>query len=119
MKRMFLAVALSSLMAAMLSPGALAEPPVPDSNCTFENGKTTCTETVSVGNVFVRSEPEGYILVDCGYGDKLLPVHRNYYADVYETTTTVYKGKSDKVLSTETTQTQGETYAGEADWPAC
>jgi hypothetical protein len=116
MKRMVFAVAVALVMAVMLAPGALAQEAVADENCTFENGKTTCTESVFSHSVWVATSH-----VDWGYdpscGETL--IFQDYYADVYETTTTVYKGKSSRVVSTQTTLTQGEPYPYGEPWQYC
>jgi hypothetical protein len=105
MKRMVFAVAVALVMAVMLAPGALAQEAVADENCTFEKGKTTCTESI-----FVRYEYDRTEIRSEWNGSYYQNVCYFYHYDAFETTTTVYKGKSEKVLSTSTRLTQGEPY---------
>jgi protein-arginine kinase activator protein McsA len=89
-------MAMVLMLAMMMAPGAAAQ----EGKCTFQRGKTTCTQGVYLYQEFDRVDfvPP----TDC-YA---------YFHDVFETTTTVYRGKSEKVLSTSTSHTQGEPYLG-------
>ena len=101
MKRMAKALAVALVVAAMVAPGAAAQ----EGTCTFQSGKTTCTQSVFLFYQFDRTE-----LVAIWNGSYYDQYCDDYYYPVYETTTTVYRGRSEKVLSTSTSLTQGEPY---------
>jgi hypothetical protein len=100
MKRVAKALAVALVVAAMVAPGAAAQ----EGDCTFQNGKTTCTQSVFLFYQFDRTE-----LVAIWNGSYYDQYCDDYAYPVYETTTTVYRGKSEKVLSTSTSRTQGES----------
>jgi hypothetical protein len=112
MKKLLMALSLVFVMALMLAPAALAEKPVQDPNCSFEKGNTTCTTTEKTGS-YITTKTVGYGYAWCGPYLRFTPATSNqdYQTDVYETKTTVYKGKSDKVESTETTTSEVGPYA--------
>ncbi len=108
--RKFLVVVVAALtLAMMMATVAFADKPAQDPNCTFEKGNTTCTTTEKT-NSYITTKQVGTTYRYCSsywYGYyKSVPVYQNYQTDVYETTTTVYKGKSDRVESTETTTSE-------------
>ncbi len=112
-----MALSLVFVMAFMLAPAALAEEPVQDPNCSFEKGKTTCVTTKET-SYFTTQQFDSVQRFCPGSGYKLVPLLHNYQTDVTETTTTVYRGKSNQVESTETTTSEvgpypvGPYYAG-------
>lgn len=100
MKRMLLLFAVVALMAAVLAPTALAEKPVPDPDCTFEKGKTTCVKDVVTSTTY-GTEVLSQYRQSCGFlSTRSVTVYGYYKYDHYSTVTTVYRGKTDTVLST-------------------
>jgi hypothetical protein len=110
--RKFLVIVVAALTSAMMmATVAFAEKPAQDPNCTFEKGNTTCTTTEKT-NSYITTKTVGSQYKYCGYyyWYRSVPVYQNYQTDVYETTTTVYKGKGDRVESTETTTSEVGPY---------
>lgn len=111
---------------AVIAPAALADKPVEDPDCSFETGKTTCVKTELVDSsttpVVVGFGAEGklcevYTQYSTGTQRSFFKafVYQDYQTDTYETTTTVYRGKSDIVESADKTTSQttkpvGDTY---------
>ena len=83
--------------------------PAQDPNCSFENGKTTCVTTKETSYTTTREFGEAQRFCP-GRGYVLVPLLRDYQTDVTETTTTVYRGKGNKVESSDTTTVEGEPY---------
>ena len=117
MRRILVLLAVAALAAAVLAPAALAEKPVHEGDCTFKNGKTTCTTTTK--RTVITTQQYDYVQRFCpGVGYKLVPVLRDFQTDVTETTTTTYRGKGNQVESSETTTSEvgpypiGTYYAG-------
>jgi len=101
---MLLLFAVVALVAAVAAPSALAAKPTPDPNCTFEKGKTTCVEDAITRTYEITDFDYSYT-VGCGFlnaGTRYVDVYDVYRADVYSKITTVYRGKTDTVLSTNT-----------------
>jgi uncharacterized protein YpuA (DUF1002 family) len=108
MKRIMVLLTVALVVVALSAPAAMAQERVADENCIFENGKTTCTESVYSDTVFLQKTLLGY-----GYSPLCgeTQILQAYAIDYYYITTTVYKGKSSKVISTQTTEeTRGEPY---------
>jgi hypothetical protein len=77
-----------------------------DENCSFSKGTTTCTTTVQYQETSTHSEYSG-----CFYGPNAIPGGSRVrtFSDTYlvtVTTTTMRRGKSDHVYSSETTTTR-------------
>ncbi len=131
MKKLVMLAAMLALVVALAVPAVaeVAEKPVQDPNCSFEKGRTTCVKTELVDSsttaevikfgaegvfcaTYIYSNPRGAGAVRAF---SRVYVYQDYRTDTYETTTTIYRGKSDIVKSedkttSQTTKPVGDTY---------
>ena len=121
MKRMLLLFAVAALTAAFLAPAALAAKPVPDPGCTFEKGKTTCVSTILTSSTpqTLTSSTFGGPCGLFGFGTLETVRYREVQNNVYTTTTTVYRGKTDTVLSTSSEQSTEQIFVREYTVTTC
>lgn len=118
MKKLLVAIVVTLVVVLLVAPTAFAAKPAPDPNCSFDKGKTTCTETKLV-NSYYSTEQVGWTTDDCGgLFPQRVPLLQDYRVDVYQTTTTVYKGKSDNVVSTDPKTSEDRSPVGEP-YPGC
>jgi hypothetical protein len=85
-----------TLVAATIATGA----PTQDPNCTFDNGKTTCVTTEESFYLEPVALYETNRLDPCVETNPVT-VYQDQRVNVTTTTTTVYKGKSDNVISSD------------------
>jgi hypothetical protein len=101
---------LSMIGVVLFASVALADKPVQDPNCTFEQGETTCTQTVQTDS-YIEARLQGtHPIKGCPGGINY--VYQNFRIDTYETTTIIYRGMSDRVKSESTESFQTETAVG-------
>jgi hypothetical protein len=74
-------------------------------NCTFSRGTTTCTSTVQYQETVTESVYSGCVAGPTGVPGRRVTTSSNTYT-VIETTTTLRRGKSDKVYSSQTVRTR-------------
>ncbi len=110
--------ALVAMMTILASIGgtALAAPPASGPDCTFANGKTTCVTTEITDYYIVRDYLKAVhdpVLCppDPEIGDTgPFVTIQNMRTDEITTTTTVYRGKSRHVLSSDTRTEESQPY---------
>jgi hypothetical protein len=111
LRKVLLLMGLSMIGVVLFASVALADKPVQDPNCTFEQGETTCTQTVQTDS-YIEARLRGtHGIKGCPGGINY--VYQNFRIDTYETTTIVYIGKSDRVKSESTESFQTETADGD------
>ena len=107
MRRIMLLVAVV-VMSVTLAMPALADKPIHPGDCTFDKGKTYCTEKEAIGNgtQFVSSSSyQTYCGFFTGWRTVYVTTYRPYTD--YQITDTTYAGKGPKVVD-QTTRVERE-----------
>jgi hypothetical protein len=105
MRRLMMLLTVALVMAAMMVASAmpaLAAKPDPDWNCTYKKGKTTCVNGPTLTNSYEGQEYAGisYERSCPTGGTQTVSLYDDFAYSEYTTITTVYAGRSDRVLST-------------------
>lgn len=115
MRRLLYVAALLMIAALVLAPAALADKPVQDLNCTFEKGETTCITTEE--SFYTTSAWVYSTWVYCGayftserHNPQFKMFYQDWRTDITKTTTTVYRGKSNTILSSDTVTSESQPY---------